>query len=62
MRQSEKKCQQERLKMMDNAWAEKIKGQYFQEMQEMKDYAHDCIRDWTGKGRSSLPMHMAMKV
>lgn len=48
--------------MIENAWAEKIKGQYFEEMQEMKDYAHECIRDWTGKGRSTIPLHQAMKV
>ncbi|ODN00363.1 hypothetical protein Ocin01_06329 [Orchesella cincta] len=58
---SEKKCREAREKHLNDVWGEKVKRQYFEEMQEMKDYAHNCIRDWAGKGRSPIPMHQAMK-
>jgi len=58
---AEQKNRFEREKMLDHVWAEKMKGAYFDEMQQMKDYASSCMREWTGKGRSIAPLQHAMK-
>jgi len=58
---SHRHCVEQRQKYMDDVWAAKAKQDYVEEMKEMKSYAQKCIDDWKAKGRSTLPMHQAMK-
>lgn len=62
IKQSHRHCVEQRQKYMDDVWAAKAKQEYVEEMKEMKSYAQKCIDDWKAKGRSTLPMHQAMKV
>jgi len=39
-----------------------MKREYEEEMCQMKQYANECMEDWSEKGRSTLPMRQAMKV